>query len=134
MRKILYGLPMGNSSLILVTKVGSTPCTSTTKASKMSRVNLNLDGTGFYAHPRWSPDSKKISFVDNGRNLYVLNTDSGRVTKIAEDERYMPGVFRDLFGSWSHDSNWVSYTVVTGTSFEQAYVYSLSENRSYPNI
>ena len=91
-----------------------------------------LDGTGFYAHPRWSPDSKKISFVDNGRNLYVLNTDSGRVTKVSEDERYMPGVFRDLFGSWSHDSNWISYTVVTGTSFEQAFVYSLSENRSYP--
>ncbi|WP_332037439.1 S41 family peptidase [Salegentibacter sp.] len=93
---------------------------------------FKLEGTGFYAYPRWSPDSKKISFVDNGRNLYVLNTDSGRVTKVSEDERYMPGVFRNLFGSWSHDSNWISYTVVTGTSFEQAYVYSLSENKSYP--
>ncbi|PKD15895.1 peptidase S41 [Salegentibacter salinarum] len=93
---------------------------------------FELDGTGFYAYPKWSPDSKKISFVDNGRNLYVLNTDSGRVTKVAQDKRYMPGVFRDLFGSWSHDSSWISYTVVTETSFEQAYVYSLSENESYP--
>src|SRR5690606_17137423 len=87
---------------------------------------------GFYAHPHWSPDSKKISFVDNGRNLYVLNTENSNVTKIAADERYVPGVFRDLFGGWSHDSNWLTYTVVTGTSFEQAFVHSLSENRSYP--
>ena len=92
---------------------------------------FKLDGAGFYAYPKWSPDSKKISFVDNGRNLYVLNIDSGKVTKVSQDERYIPGVFRDLFGSWSHDSNWISYTIVTGTSFEQAYVYSLSEDKSY---
>ncbi len=93
---------------------------------------FKLSGAGFYAHPTWSPDNKKISFVDNARQLFVLNTDSGRIDKVAEDDRYMPGVFRNLFGSWSHDSNWISYTVVTGTSFEQAHVYSLSENRSYP--
>src|SRR5690606_171635 len=90
-----------------------------------------LNGSGFYAHPRWSPDSKKISFVDNARNLFVLNTESGQINKVAKDERYIPGVFRDLFGSWSHDSNWISYTVITGTSFEQAFVYSLSENKSH---
>jgi tricorn protease len=92
---------------------------------------FKLEGAGFYAYPKWSPDSKKISFVDNGRNLYVLNIDSGKVSKVSQDKRYTPGVFRDLFGSWSHDSNWISYTIVTGTSFEQAYVYSLSEDKSY---
>ena len=34
---------------------------------------FKLTGTGFYAFPEWSPDSKKICYVDNGRNLYILD-------------------------------------------------------------
>jgi tricorn protease len=48
--------------------------------------------------------------------MSLIQTQAG-LTKVAEDERYMPGVFRNLFGSWSHDSNWISYTVVTGHQF-----------------
>ncbi len=93
---------------------------------------FDLDGTGFYAFPHWSPDSKKVSFVDNGRNLYILDTTTGKTKKIATDARYVPGVFRELFGDWSHDSGWITYTIVKDTSFEQAFVYSLSQDRSYP--
>ena len=93
---------------------------------------FKLGGTGFYAHPAWSPDSKKLSFVDNGRNLYILDIAKGNITRVAADERYVPGAFRNLFGDWSHDSNWITYTVITGTSFEQAFVYSLANNKSYP--
>ncbi|MFL1897462.1 PDZ domain-containing protein [Aquimarina sp. 2-A2] len=94
-------------------------------------INLPLSGTGFYAHLHWSPDSKKLCFVDNGRNLYVADVTSKKVTKIATDVLYQPGAFRDLFGSWSHDSNWVSYTIVTETNFEQAFAYSIDQNKSY---
>lgn len=93
---------------------------------------FDLDGTGFYAHPEWSPDSRKISYVDNGRNLYVIDTESGNIKRIAADDRYVPGAFRNLFGDWSHDSRWITYTVITETSFEQAFVYSLPEDRSWP--
>lgn len=91
----------------------------------------SLSGTGFYANIHWSPDSEKISFVDNGRNLYVLNTNNNSIVKIASDALYVPGKFRELFGDWSHDSNWISYTIISDTNFEQAYLYSLSEKRSY---
>lgn len=93
---------------------------------------IKIPGTGFYAYLNWSPDSKKISFVDNGRNLYILDAGSEKITKVATDIRYIPGPFRDLFGDWSHDSNWITYTIITETSFEQAFVYSLSQNKSYP--
>ena len=92
---------------------------------------IPLSGTGFYAYIHWSPDSKKISFVDNGRNLYVLNTENNNIVKIDSDTLYIPGVFRELFSDWSHDSNWIAYTIITDTNFEQAYLYSLSENKSY---
>ena len=94
-------------------------------------TSIPLSGTGFYAYIHWSPDSKKLCFVDNGRNLYVADATSKKVTKIAADVLYQPGAFRELFGSWSHDSKWVSYTIVTETNFEQAFAYSVDQNKSY---
>ena len=93
---------------------------------------IALEGTGFYAHLHWSPDSEKIAYVDNGRNLYITTVATGKTQKVAQDVLYQPGDYRDLFGSWSADGNWLAYTLITNTNFEQAYVYSLSENKSYP--
>ncbi len=92
---------------------------------------IPLNGTGFYANLHWSPDSKKLCYVDNGRNLYICDIESGISTKIAEDKLYIPGSFRELFGSWSHDSKWISYTIITETNFEQAFVYSVGQNLSF---
>ncbi len=92
---------------------------------------IKLNGSGFYAHLHWSPDSKKIAFVDNGRSLYVSDIATGKTTNIAEDANYVPGAFRDLFGSWSADGNHLAYTTVGETNFERAWIYSLPENKSY---
>lgn len=93
---------------------------------------ITLNGAGFYAYIHWSPDSKKLSFVDNSRSLYVIDIATSKITKIASDELYTPGIYRELFGSWSSDSQWISYTTITQTNFEQAHLYSLTENKSYP--
>lgn len=92
---------------------------------------IALNGTGFYAYPNWSPDSKKIAYVDNGRNLWIVDVSSGKNTKVAQDILYTPGVYRNLFGDWSADSNWIAYTLITETNYEQAYLYSLSEEKSH---
>lgn len=91
-----------------------------------------LNGAGFYAYPKWSPDSKKIAFVDNSRTLFLFDVASGTTKKIDSDELYVPGVFRDLFGTWSHDSKWLSYTKVLETNFRQIFLYSIDQNKSFP--
>ncbi|SDW39390.1 tricorn protease [Hydrobacter penzbergensis] len=93
---------------------------------------LKLNGTGFYANIHWSPDSKKICFADNGRNLYLLDVASGNQQKIDADELYVPGAFREQFGDWSPDSKWLVYTKVTGTFFKKAILYSVDQNKSFP--
>jgi len=92
---------------------------------------LPLNGSGFYAFLHWSPDNKKLSYVDNSRKLYVLEVTTGKIFIIAADQLYTPGVFRELFGSWSPDSKWLSYTTITETNFEQAYIYSFDQNKSF---
>jgi len=99
---------------------------------KTAAKSFKLSGTGFYAHTKWSPDGKKISYVDNGRNFYVLDVATGAVKKMDEDELYVPGPFRDMLGSWSSDSKWISYTKVTETNFKRAYLYSVDQGKSFP--
>lgn len=93
---------------------------------------IPLTGSGFYAYMQWAPDSKKVAYVDNGRALYVTDISTLKTSKINADILFHPGVFRNLFGSWSHDSNWISYTLISETNFERAYAYSISEDTSYP--
>ncbi|GGB18169.1 S41 family peptidase [Puia dinghuensis] len=93
---------------------------------------IPLKGAGFYDHLRWSPDSKKLSFTDNSRTLYVLDVASGEMRKVDSDELYGPGAFREMASDWSYDSRWLAYTKVTGTQFKRIYLYSLTEGKSYP--
>lgn len=100
---------------------------ATTGTSK----EIKLEGTGFYGTIHWSPDNTKVTYVDNGRNLYVTEIASGTTTKIDQDDLFFPGDLRELFSDWSSDSNWIAYTKVIGTNFEKAFLYSLSEKKSY---
>ena len=92
---------------------------------------IKLTGTGFYAYPVWSPDSKKICFVDNGRNIYLADITTNAITKIDADEIYFPDVFRDINCDWSSDSKWITYTKMTETNFKVVYIYSLDQKKSF---
>lgn len=87
-----------------------------------------LGGAGFYEHPRWSPDSQKLSFVDNSRTLYWIDLASGTVTRIAADTVYAPG--RVVPHAWSPDSRWITYTTLDRTNFEVVALYSLDTGTS----
>ncbi|OFY68182.1 MAG: peptidase S41 [Bacteroidetes bacterium RBG_13_43_22] len=93
---------------------------------------IKLTGTGFYAFPRWSPDSKKICYTDNGRNLYIIDIGSNTINKIDSDELYGPGAFRNIFGDWSSDSKWFTYTKMLQTNFKVVFLYSLDQQKSIP--
>ncbi len=92
---------------------------------------IKLTGSGFYAFPKWSPDSKQLVFVDNGRSLYVATVATGSVRKIDQDEMYLPGPFRNLFGDWTSDSKWIVYTKIIGTNYERVFLYSLESGQSH---
>ncbi len=98
---------------------------------KGEALKIKISGTGFYAYTSWSPDSKKISFSDNGRNLYILDVASKKITKIASDDYYFPGAFRNLFGDWSTDSNWIVYSKIIDSNFEQIFLYNIKDSKSY---
>ena len=93
---------------------------------------FKLNGTGFYTIGYWSPDSKKITFSDNGRNLYWINIETGKITRIGNDYFISPGAFGNMFGTWSPDSKWIAYTTNNKAYFQQVFLYSLEQNKSFP--
>jgi tricorn protease len=91
---------------------------------------IPLKGAGFYADPKWSPDSKKLSFSDNSMTIFVLDVATGTQTKVASDPLYGPAPV--LHHAWSPDSRFLAYTQNTSTYFNRLSLYSLADGKSYP--
>jgi tricorn protease len=91
-----------------------------------------VDGAGFYADPRWSPDSTKISFTDNSRTLYLADLTSGAISTISTQPLYSPGAYDGTTQSWSPDSKWIAYVRRSPTYMGQIHLYSVDRKQSYP--
>ncbi len=92
---------------------------------------FKLAGSGFYASPNWSPDSRKIAFADNSLTLFCIDLGTGAVKKIAQEYLYQPGGQAQMRTNWSPDSKWIAYTLGTPTFFRRVHVYSVDQDRSY---
>jgi tricorn protease len=89
-----------------------------------------LDGAGFYADLRWSPDSRKVAYVDNSQALYMLDLQAGAPRKVASAKVFSP--INSLTFDWSPDSRWLAYTVNTQPLSMILSVYSVEQDRSFP--
>lgn len=66
-------------------------------------------GKGFRYRIHWSPDSKKIAFVDQSMEISVLEVASGKVTPAGKGKWMYQGSLDNFSVSWSPDSRWIAY-------------------------
>jgi tricorn protease len=81
------------------------------------------DAPSFYYAPEWSPDSKKISYIDKRLNLWYLDVATGKSTKVDTDPYEAP--WRSMDPVWSPDSKWIAYTRDLPNHFHAVFLYSL---------
>ncbi len=74
-----------------------------------SARKLTNYGRGFYYSLYWSPDSKKIAFIDQAMKIKVIDVVSGKTTEVDQALRFMHGGCEGFTGSWSTDSRWFAY-------------------------
>ncbi len=86
-------------------------------------------GAGFYERMTWSPDSKRICYVDNSQTLFVLDLGSGKVTRVAQEPVY--GAIRTIRGNWSPDSKWLTYALGNRSAYRTVFVYSIETGKSH---
>src|SRR5262249_53870018 len=89
-----------------------------------------LEGAGFYEDPVWSPDSKKIAYVDNSMSLFWIDLETGKVTKIASEPQYGPAGLRTLRPAWSPDSKWLVYALGNKAAYHTVYAYEVAHGKS----
>lgn len=66
-------------------------------------------GYGYGLH--WSPDSGKISFIDETNTIYVVNVEDGNLTEAGNTYWNLTHGGRQGYSiSWSPDSKWVAFT------------------------
>jgi tricorn protease len=94
--------------------------------------SLPLSGAGFYGDIRWAPDSKKLSFTDNSRSIWMLDVASGAQTKISSDVMYGPNGLEALDHVWSPDSQWLAFTRNNEVFFNRIFLWSLATKKEIP--
>jgi tricorn protease len=65
---------------------------------------------GFRYRLFWSPDSKKIAFIDKAMRIQIYDLGSGRTIQIDKALRYSEGNLEGFTCSWSSDSRWLAYS------------------------
>jgi tricorn protease len=90
---------------------------------------LTSFGKGFGFNLFWSPDSKKIAFIDYEQAIKVITVATSAITTIDKTSKK---TFSSLWGfrlNWSPDSKWLTYSKETDNMNEAVFLYSFDANK-----
>lgn len=93
----------------------------------VKKISLGNPSSYFYT-PQFSPDSKKIMFTDKRLNIWYLDVESKKLTKV--DTNRFESPFTVMDPSWSPDSKWITYTKQLKNRLGAVHVYSLETGKS----
>ena len=95
-------------------------------------VKLSSRGKGFGYQLYWSPDSKKIAYIDETNNISILDVESKAVV-VAGNYRwnYGHGGRSSYPIAWSPDSKWLAYTEGLDNSHNAIFLYNLEQQKAH---
>lgn len=72
-------------------------------------TTLTQLGPGYRYSPQWSPDSKKILWIDQTMRIHLYDFDT-KTNKVIDQQKWMyHGALNGFSVSWSADSRWIAY-------------------------
>jgi tricorn protease len=74
-----------------------------------SEESLTKLGPGFRYRPSWSPDSKKIVFIDQAMRVQLYDLDKKETLEIDRERWLYHGGLSNFKVSWSKDSRWIAF-------------------------
>jgi tricorn protease len=90
-------------------------------------VEITSGSSDYKYQPFWSPDSKKLLWSDRNQTLHYVDIDTRVTTNVDIDS-----IFEIREYAWSPDSKWIAYTKNSDNRFQQIYLYSLEQKKSFP--
>jgi len=84
----------------------------------------------YYFGPKWSPDSKRIVFHDNRLKIWVLDTTTGKLDTVSDQNVYGGFSNQSYEFAWSADSKWLAYERSMANHLHAIYLYSVDSGKS----
>ncbi|MEN8120250.1 MAG: PDZ domain-containing protein [Bacteroidota bacterium] len=101
-----------------------------TADGKTGAKKLTNRGKGFGYKLFWSPDNKKLSFIDETNNIFIIDVTSGAIT-VAGNTKWNVG-HGSRFGytiSWSPDSKWLTFTQGLENANNAIFIYDVTTKK-----
>ncbi|OFW09645.1 MAG: peptidase S41 [Acidobacteria bacterium RIFCSPLOWO2_02_FULL_67_36] len=87
-------------------------------------------GAGFRYPPQWSPDSRKLAFIDQAMRIHIQDLDANRATQIDQSPEWIAhGGLAGFRFQWSPDSRWVTYARPTASANSAVFLYDTKAAR-----
>lgn len=96
------------------------------QAGKSPARQLTDGNVGRYSNLVWAPDSRHLAYRDEEARLYVLDTTTRQVVKVADDA-YKFG----LNAQWSPCSTWLVYSLGDSNGLRSLHLWNRAEGKSY---
>lgn len=87
---------------------------------------LTAYGPGFRYNIYWSPDSKKIAFIDKAMKIYIYDHTTDQTTFVDQGQRMTEGPLQGFYPNWSPDSRWLTYSRDIANGHQAVYIYDVT--------
>lgn len=88
-------------------------------------------GAGFRYSIYWSPDSKKLAFIDQAMQIKILDVTSGKTTNVDVASGMLHGALSGFSVDWSSDSRWMAYSRGFANGNEVIFLYDYQNKKSH---
>ncbi|MBS1565347.1 MAG: PD40 domain-containing protein, partial [Bacteroidetes bacterium] len=86
-------------------------------------------GPGFRYSLFWSPDNKKLAFIDKTQRIKIADVASGQTTDVDRGLRMTPDGLENFAFAWSPDSRWLVYSRDLDNSHNAVFLYNLADKK-----
>ncbi len=98
---------------------------------KGEEEKLTSLGPEFRYQLYWSPDSRKIAFIDHTQSIQFLHIESGEITRVDRDLWLLHADLENFRVGWSSDSRWLAYSRGLETQNSAIFLYDLEAREAH---
>jgi tricorn protease len=91
---------------------------------------LTAYGPGYRYQPYWSPDGKKLAFIDQTMTIRLFDRATGKTFEVDKGKFMFEGALENFSVSWSPDSRWMAYSRDLDNRHDAVFIYDTREGKT----
>lgn len=87
-------------------------------------------GPGYRYELYWSPDSRKVAFIDKAMRIKIVDVVTGTTTDVDKGMRMSHGALNGFSADWSSDSRWLTYSRDLENYHQAVFIFDTSTKKA----